>query len=260
MSEQPVIRLNDVSMHFGGIKAIDGVSFAGGRGRIFGFLGPNGAGKTTVFNVISGVYIPSAGTITAGEVLLNRLPPHRIVGTIVGRTFQNIRLFDDQTVIDNLKIAQYCRIRYSFFDALASTKRWRLEEERIHREAMETLDFMGLSDKAMVPAGALPYGEQRRIEIARALVSKPRILLLDEPAAGMNPGEIDALNSLIVRIRDQFDLTILLVEHQMRLVMGICEEILVLNFGKRIALGGPDEIKSDAAVLEAYLGKVHRNG
>jgi ABC-type branched-subunit amino acid transport system ATPase component len=138
---------------------------------------------------------------------------------------------------------------------LASTKRWRLEEERIHREAMETLDFMGLSDKAMVPAGALPYGEQRRIEIARALVSKPRILLLDEPAAGMNPGEIDALNSLIVRIRDQFDLTILLVEHQMRLVMGICEEILVLNFGKRIALGGPDEIKATPRYWKRTWGR-----
>lgn len=259
MNEQPVIRLNNVSMHFGGIRAIDEVSFEVGKGKIFGIIGPNGAGKTTIFNVISGVYIPSSGNILYGDILLNRLPPHKIVGKIVGRTFQNIRLFDDQSVLDNLKIAQYCTISYSLLDALTSDRKYRMEEARIHREAMETLDFLGLSDKADIPAGTLPYGEQRRVEIARALVSKPAILLLDEPAAGMNSAEIDTLNKFIVKIRDDFDLTVLLVEHQMRLVMEVCEEILVLNFGKKIALGKPDEIKSDKVVLEAYLGKAHRH-
>lgn len=246
-------------MHFGGIKAIDDVSFEVEEGRIFGIIGPNGAGKTTLFNVISGVYIPTSGTVSSGDLVLNKLPPHRITGTIVGRTFQNIRLFDDQTVLDNVKIGQYCKTRYSLADVLIANRKQRDEEKRIHDEAMAILDFLGLADKAETKAGALPYGAQRRVEIARALASRPKLLLLDEPAAGMNPSEIDSLNGLIVKIRDNFELTVLLVEHQMRLVMEVCEEILVLNFGKKLALGKPDEIKNDGKVLEAYLGKAHKH-
>jgi branched-chain amino acid transport system ATP-binding protein len=259
VSRDTILRFDDVSMHFGGIKAIDGVSFEVEEGRIFGIIGPNGAGKTTIFNVISGVYVPSSGTVSSGDLMLNKLPPHRITGALVGRTFQNIRLFDDQTVLDNLKIAQYSKTRYSLADVLVSSRRLRSEEKRIHEEAMAILGSLGLSDKAETKAGALPYGEQRRVEIARALASKPKILLLDEPAAGMNPSEIDSLNALIVGIRDDWELTILLVEHQMRLVMEVCEEILVLNFGKKLALGKPDEIKNDERVLEAYLGKAHKH-
>jgi len=246
-------------MHFGGIKAIDDVSFEVEKGRIFGIIGPNGAGKTTLFNLISGVYIPSSGVVASGDLVLNRLPPHRIVGTVVGRTFQNIRLFDDQTVRDNVKIALYCKTHYSLVDVLLSNRRLQREEKRIHEEVSATLDFLGLADKAGTKAGALPYGEQRRVEIARALASRPKMLLLDEPAAGMNAGEVDNLNRLIVKIRDTFDVTILLVEHQMRLVMEVCEEILVLNFGKMLALGRPEEIKNDERVREAYLGKAHRH-
>lgn len=259
MSKNTVVRFENVSMHFGGIRAIDDVSFEVERGRIFGIIGPNGAGKTTLFNVISGVYIPSSGTVTSGDLILNQLPPHRIIGTIVGRTFQNIRLFDDQTVLDNVKIAQYCKTHYSLTDVLLSNRKLKHEEKRIHEEAMATLDFLGLSERATTKAGALPYGEQRRVEIARALASQPKLLLLDEPAAGMNRSEVDNLNSLIVKIRDNFDLTVLLVEHQMRLVMEVCEEILVLNFGKKLALGKPEEIKNDEKVLEAYLGKAHKH-
>jgi branched-chain amino acid transport system ATP-binding protein len=259
MSKDTVLRFENVSMHFGGIKAIDDVSFEVEAGRIFGIIGPNGAGKTTLFNVISGVYIPTSGTVSSGDLVLNKLPPHRITGTIAGRTFQNIRLFDDQTVLDNVKIGQYCKTRYSLADVLISNRKQKNEEKRIHDEAMVILDFLSLADKAETKAGALPYGAQRRVEIARALASRPKLLLLDEPAAGMNPSEIDSLNELIIKIRDNFELTVLLVEHQMRLVMEVCEEILVLNFGKKLALGKPDEIKNDGKVLEAYLGKAHKH-
>lgn len=259
MNNTSTIHLERVSMHFGGIKAIDDVTFDAEKGKILGIIGPNGAGKTTIFNVISGIYIPTSGEIYSDNLLLNQLPPHKIVGTTVGRTFQNIRLFDDQTVIDNLKIAQYCRIQYSFFDTIFLSSKYREEEKRIQEEAMDALSYLGLSEKANKIAGSLPYGEQRRVEIARALVSKPKAILLDEPAAGMNSSEIDKLNKFILKIRDDFDLSILLVEHQMRLVMNVCDEIIVLNFGKKIASGKPENIRTNDKVLEAYLGKAHKN-
>ena len=255
MNKNPLIKFDSVSMHFGGIKAVDDVSFSVNEGQIFGIIGPNGAGKTTIFNVISGVYTPTKGIVYSESLPLNNMPPHKIIGTIVGRTFQNIRLFNDRTVLDNLKIAQYCRINYNLMDALLNTKKFKKEEKRIESEAIEVLEFLELADKALLKAGTLPYGEQRRVEIARALVSKPKVLLLDEPAAGMNSNEIDELNVFISKIRSDFNLTVLLVEHQMKLVMNVCDEILVLNFGKKLVVGTPGEIRTNKQVLEAYLGK-----
>lgn len=255
MNNEKVISLKNVCMYFGGIKAIDDISFDVEKGKILGIIGPNGAGKTTLFNVITGMYIPTSGQIYYHKKKLNKLMPHVITGNGIARTFQNIRLFEDQTVLDNLKIAHYSHIEYGLLDMLFTTKKFKKEETRIEEECMEILTFLNLEQLAGQKAGALPYGAQRRVEIARALCCKPEVILLDEPAAGMNPAEIDSLNQLILNIRDHYNLTILVVEHQMRLVMGICEEILVVNFGKKLAIGKPELVKSDPAVLEAYLGK-----
>ncbi|MDR0362936.1 MAG: ABC transporter ATP-binding protein [Planctomycetota bacterium] len=251
----PVASFDNVSMHFGGLKAIDGLSFSVAKGKIVGIIGPNGAGKTTVFNVLSGVYTPTAGEIRFNGQLINALRPHVITGRGVARTFQNIRLFERQSVLDNLRAACCAHIKYGILDVMLSTGRMHREEREIETGCMDILSFLGLADKAGVKAGALSYGDQRRVEIARALACKPELLLLDEPAAGMNPAEMDLLNELIVRVRDHYTLTILLVEHQMRLVMGICDEILAINFGRKMAMGVPAEIRSNEQVLEAYLGK-----
>jgi branched-chain amino acid transport system ATP-binding protein len=242
-------------MYFGGIKAIDDVDFDVEKGKLFGIIGPNGAGKTTIFNVITGVYIPTSGEIYFRDKLLNKLMPHTIIKSGIARTFQNIRLFDEQTVLDNLRIAQFSHTRYGLSDVFLTSRKFKEEEERIENESMEILNYLNLAELADKRAGALPYGEQRRVEIARALSCHPEVLLLDEPAAGMNPAEIQELNQLILKIRDHYALTIMVVEHQMRLVMEICEEILVLNFGKKLALSNPEELKANPAVLEAYLGK-----
>lgn len=255
MDNEKIISLKNVCMYFGGIKAIDDIDFDVEKGRLFGIIGPNGAGKTTIFNVITGMYVPTSGEIYYRDKLLNRLMPHTITGNGIARTFQNIRLFEDQSVLDNLKIAHFSHTDYGLLDVFLRSNKFKQEEERIEEKCREILEFLKLSHLANKRAGSLPYGEQRRVEIARALSCNPEVLLLDEPAAGMNPTEIHDLNQLILKIRDHFGLTIMVVEHQMRLVMEICEEILVLNFGKKLAIGRPDQLKSDPAVLEAYLGK-----
>ena len=255
MGSETIVSFKDVCMYFGGLKAIEKLSFDVEKGRIFGIIGPNGAGKTTVFNVLSGVYIPTSGEVYLRDRLLNKIPAHKITGDGIARTFQNIRLFNEMTVLDNMKVARFGNIRYGVIGSILNTKKKRQEEAEIDKDCLEVLDFLGLSGYAGAKAGALPYGLQRRVEIARALSCKPEVLLLDEPAAGMNPAEIDALNQLIIRIRDHYKLTILLVEHQMRLIMNICDEILVVNFGQKMVVGKPDEIRNNQEVLEAYLGK-----
>jgi branched-chain amino acid transport system ATP-binding protein len=259
MTKETILTFDNVSMHFGGVKAIDELSFEICRNEIVGIIGPNGAGKTTVFNVLSGVYIPTSGKIIFKETLLNRLPTHAIINSGIARTFQNIRLFGHLSVLDNVRVAFFGRTKYNLLDIFLNTGRKSKEEAGIREEAMLLLDTVGLSEKADLPASSLSYGDQRRLEIARALACKPEILLLDEPAAGMNPNEIDELNKTIVAIKEKFGLTILLVEHQMRLIMGICERIIVMNFGKSLAMGTPSEIRNHKDVLEAYLGKVHKN-
>jgi len=255
MAENAVVSFKNVCMYFGGIKAIDDISFDVEKGKIFGIIGPNGAGKSTIFNVLTGVYTPTSGDILYKGNSVNKLMPHVITGGGIARTFQNIKLFDSETVLDNLKIAHYSHINYNVVDSLFHTPKYNKEEARIEAECMEILTYLGLEKYAYAKAGSLPYGEQRRIEIARALCCKPDVLLLDEPAAGMNPNEVDSLNQLILNIRDHYNLTIMVVEHQMRLVMSICEDILVVNFGRKLLEGKPDQVKNDPQVLEAYLGK-----
>jgi len=255
MNNETILTFDKVSMYFGGVKAIDDLSFEVHRNEIVGIIGPNGAGKTTVFNVLSGVYIPTAGNVIFKGNKINRLPAHTIINSGIARTFQNIRLFGKLTVLDNVRTACFGKTKYGILDIFLNSSKKRTEEDQIKKEALALLDAVGLAGKANVLASSLSYGDQRRLEIARALACKPEILLLDEPAAGMNPNEIDELNRTIVSIKEKFGLTILLVEHQMRLVMGICERILVMNFGKSLAIGTPSEIRNHKEVLEAYLGK-----
>jgi len=220
-----------------------------------GLIGPNGAGKTTVFNLITGVYRASAGSIRFHDLELIGRTPHEITALRIARTFQNIRLFRDLSVLDNVRIAHFSQMRYSPVEALLHVGRFRREEQRIIGHSRELLAIFKLEHLAGERASSLPYGSQRRLEIARALATSPELLLLDEPAAGMNPAEIDQLMEFILWIRREFQLTILLIEHQMKLVMGICERIKVLDFGKTLAEGSPQAVRNNPSVLEAYLGE-----
>lgn len=251
----PLLECIDVSRSFGGLQAVRGFNLQLEEGELVGLIGPNGAGKTTVFNTITGVFPPTAGTIRFQGRDLKRLPPYRIAQIGIARTFQNIRLFKKMSVLDNVMTTMQPKCGYGVVDSILRTRRFKQREEEMRAEAMKLLERFGLLDRAHVEAGSLPYGAQRRLEIARALASEPKLLLLDEPAAGMNPAEVSDLVNLIRGVQQDFGVTILLIEHQMGLVMNLCQRLVVLDFGEIIAEGTPAEIQKNARVLEAYLGR-----
>ena len=260
VNEIPVLETRHLGIQFGGLKAVDDFNLTIGKTEIAGLIGPNGAGKTTVFNLLTKVYEP-----TSGAVLINGqdLKGMSIVQTSklgIARTFQNIRLFDKMTVEENVRIGLHNQIKYDMFSGILRLPRYWKQEKRQHERAMELLDIFGMQDLADETAGSLPYGAQRRLEIVRALATDPKLLLLDEPAAGMNPHETEELMENIAKIRDKFQIAILLIEHDMSLVMGVCEGICVLNFGRIIAKGTADEIQANPDVIEAYLGKKKEGG
>ena len=255
----PILSINKLTKTFGGLTAVSDVDIELNAGELVGLIGPNGAGKTTVFNLLTGMYVPTSGTIelTKDGVTkkLNKMKPYKISKVGLGRTFQNIRLFKNMTVLDNVRIAMHQNVKYGMLAAFLHLPSYQKEEAQIVQESIALMDIFNLSDKKDEMACNLPYGQQRRLEIVRALATKPCLLLLDEPAAGMNPAETTLLTDTIAQIREQFGLTILLIEHDMSLVMRICERIYVMDYGKVIAQGTPEEIKSNKRVIEAYLGE-----
>jgi branched-chain amino acid transport system ATP-binding protein len=248
--------LSNVSMRFGGLTAVDSLDLEVRVGRILSLIGPNGAGKTTVFNMVTGVYPPSVGTITYGGRVINGLRANRVIARGIARTFQNIRLFKSMTVLENVQVGMHCRTRSGAIRALLKTPFEVREEMEIATGSLEILEFLGLADHRNDYASNLSYGDQRRLEIARALATQPKTLLLDEPAAGMNPSETQELMKLILKLRDS-GLTIFLIEHQMRVVMGISDVVAVLDHGQKIAEGSPREIQQNEEVIRAYLGSGH---
>jgi branched-chain amino acid transport system ATP-binding protein len=251
----PLLEIKNVSHNFGGLRAVSDFNLSIEPGELIGLIGPNGAGKTTTFNLVTGAYKASEGEIILeGENIVGR-PPHVINDMGISRTFQTIRLWNEMSVLDNVRVAQHGHIRYNLADVFFRLPRARRQEQEIEEYSMELLRLFKLGDYAHEPARNLPYGQQRRVEIVRALASRPKLLLLDEPAAGMNPMEIGALMDFIRQIREEFKLTIWLIEHQMRLVMNICERISVLDFGITIAEGTPSEIQNNPRVIAAYLGE-----
>ena len=250
-----LLKVNDISMVFGGLRAVSNLTMHIDHGELIGLIGPNCAGKTTAFNMITGVYTPTEGEVYFNGEKSSGKKSYQVTQMGMARTFQNIRLFSELSVIDNVKIAYNMHVSYNMFDAIVRDKKYIQEEEMITQKALDLLKIFHLEDKAYEVAKNLPYGEQRRLEIARALATEPKLLLLDEPAAGMNPQETKELMEMIRWIREKFDLSILLIEHDMSLVMGVCERIYVLEYGCLIAEGTPDEIKNNKRVIEAYLGE-----
>ncbi len=249
-----LLQIRKLTHYFGGLRALYDFNLSLEGGELLGLIGPNGAGKTTVFNLLCGFYRPSEGEIIfQGESLIG-LRPHAVTAHGIARTFQNIRLWNELSVFDNLCISQHYHLGYGALDSILRSRRFRTNERRVFRLAEETMEVLGLRHVARELPKNLPYGLQRRVEIGRALTVQPKLLLLDEPAAGMNPGEVDELIGLIRWIREKFELTVWLIEHQMKVVMAVCENLKVLDFGETIAAGTPEEIRANPKVIQAYLG------
>ena len=255
LGKMPVLECSHLGIEFGGLKAVDDFSVVMGKTEIGGLIGPNGAGKTTIFNLLTKVYQPTHGTMMLEGRNMSTMSTVEVNKAGIARTFQNIRLFGNMTVEENVRIGLHNQISYGMFSGILRLPNYWSAEKKQHQKAMELLDIFDMTGLADTKAGSLPYGAQRRLEIVRALATHPKLLLLDEPAAGMNPHETEELMENITRIRDQFQIAILLIEHDMNLVMGVCEGICVLNFGRVIAKGTADEIQANPVVIEAYLGK-----
>ncbi|MGC9125579.1 MAG: ABC transporter ATP-binding protein [Caldisericaceae bacterium] len=252
---QTVLRVDNVTHYFGGLKAVSNFNLELPEGSLWGLIGPNGAGKTTIFNLITGVYIPTQGKIFLLDKDITKDKPHQVVAKGIARTFQNLRIFPTLTVLDNIRIAGHFKVKYGLSDAIIRDREYYRSEKDLSEKALHLLELFKLHDRAYSPAKSLPYGELRRLEIARALATDPKLLLLDEPAAGMNPKEVENLMEMILWIREHFKITVYLIEHHMKVVMGICERIKVMDFGETIAEGNADEIQNNPRVIEAYLGR-----